>query len=253
MCEIVTEREYEIQYYEIDYKKRLLITNLMNYLQDIAIRQSEDIGVGIDYLMQHDIAWVLYKWHIDMYRYPVYGEKVKVITKPYSFKKFYAYRVFEVVDLKGNVIGKAKSMWFLINIEKRRAIKIPEEMYKAFKIPKDKNDVLDIEKINEPREIHSEKVFQVRYSDIDTNKHVNNVKYVEWAIEAVPLDIVNKYVITSINTTYEKETTYGEIVKVLVEIKINENNIMCFHKVIGEDNKQLCLVQTKWEKQEKCC
>lgn len=248
MCEIVTEREYEVQYYEIDYKKRLLITNLMNYLQDIAIRQSEDIGVGIDYLTQHGIAWVLHKWHIEMYRYPVYGQKVKIITKPYSFKKFYAYRVFEIVDLKGNTIGKAKSIWFLIDIEKRRAIRVTEEMYNAYRIPKDKNDILDIEKISEPLEIHSEKVFQVRYSDIDTNKHVNNVKYVEWAIEAVPLDIVNNYVITSINTVYEKETTYGDTVKVLVEIKTNENNITCFHRVVDGEDKQLCLVQTQWEK-----
>ena len=32
--------------------------------------------------------------------------------------------------------------------------------------------------------------FKVRYGDIDSNMHVNNVKYVEWAIESLPLDIV---------------------------------------------------------------
>lgn len=250
MEEVVTEREYEIQYYEIDYKKRLLITSLMNYLQDIAVRQSEDIGVGIEYLAQHGIAWVLHKWHIDMYRYPVYGEKIKILTKPYSFKKFYACRIFQIVDLNGHIIGKAKSIWFLIDIEKRRAIRVTEEMYNAYRIPKDKNDILTIEKISEPREIHGEKAFQVRYSDIDTNRHVNNVKYVEWALEAVPLDIVNNYVITSINTVYEKETTYGEIVKVQVEIKKDGDNISCFHKVVNGEDKELCLVQTLWKK---CC
>ena len=35
--------------------------------------------------------------------------------------------------------------------------------------------------------------FKVRYGDIDSNMHVNNVRYVEWAIESLPLDIVLNY------------------------------------------------------------
>lgn len=44
------EQEYRIHYYEIDYKKRALITSLMNYFDDVATCQSEKLGVGIDYL-----------------------------------------------------------------------------------------------------------------------------------------------------------------------------------------------------------
>lgn len=60
MSGIMTEREYIIHYYEVDIKKRCLITSLMNYLQDIALTQSADCGVGIDYLNENKLAWVLY-------------------------------------------------------------------------------------------------------------------------------------------------------------------------------------------------
>lgn len=253
MGELITEKEYEIQYYEIDYKGRLLIASLMNYLGDIATRQSEEIGIGIDYLKEHGIAWVLYKWSIDMERYPSYGEKIKIRTKPYSFRKFYAYRIFEIIDSNENVIGTANSVWFLIDIKKRKAIRIPENMYKAYGMDKDKNDILDIKKIKPPEKINNEKIFDVRYSDIDTNKHVNNVKYLEWAIETVPLEVVVNYTVQRINITYEKETTYGHTIKVLTEIKDEDGNLICVHKIIDKEDRELALLETQWVKKDECC
>lgn len=250
MFDIVTEKEYEIQYYEIDYKRKLLMTSLMQYLSDVATRQSESLGIGLDYLKEHGIAWVIYKWNIHMFRHPVYGEKIRIRTKPYSFRKFYAYRTFEIVDCNDNVIGYAKSIWFLIDIEKRRAIRINEEMYMAYGINKDKNDKLDIEKIDAPVNIDSEKSFDVRYSDIDTNTHVNNVKYLEWAIETIPLNIIMNYTLEDINITYEKEATYGDSIKVFTEIDNKDNFCVCMHKVVNKENKELALLKTQWIKGE---
>lgn len=250
MRDVITEKEYKVQYYEIDHNRRLFITSLMNYLGDIAMRQSEDIGVGIDYLREQNIAWVIHKWNIDIDRYPLYDEKIKIRTKPHSFRKFYAYRTFEIIDSNENIIGKANSIWFLINTEKRKAIRITENMYKAYGMSKEKNESLDIKKIKSPEEIDSEKNFNVRYSDIDTNKHVNNVKYVEWAMETVPIDILNNYVIKTIIITYEKETTYGETIRVLTEIKSEEDGYICIHKIVDKEDRELALLETQWKKEE---
>lgn len=47
--------------------------------------------------------------------------------------------------------------------------------------------------------------FIARYSDIDTNRHVNNVKYADWSIEIVPLDIVMSYCLKRMKITYKKK------------------------------------------------
>jgi len=44
---VVTDRNYNIHYYEIDIHKRVLITSIMDYLGDMAMYQSESLGVGI--------------------------------------------------------------------------------------------------------------------------------------------------------------------------------------------------------------
>lgn len=249
MSGIVTEKEYEIQYYEIDYEGRLLMTNLIQYLGDIATKQSEDLGVGMEYLRKQGVAWVLYKWKIHLNKYPLYGDKIKISTKAHSFKKFYAYRTFEIMDANNNVIGCANSVWFLIDINKRKAIRIKENMYSAYGIDENKNDGLNIEKIIAPNSISVQKSFQVRYSDIDTNRHVNNVKYLEWAIETIPFEIFTNYILKDINIIYEKETTYGETITVLTEIKKEEHSNIFTHKVMDKEDTQLALLQTTWEKE----
>lgn len=247
MGNLITEREYEIHYYEVDYKERVLLSSIMNYFDDVAIKQSEERNVGLDYMSRNNVAWVLYKWNINIHRYPLYGEKVKVSTNPRCFRKFYAYRTFEVKDENGEILVEAASVWFLIDVEKRKPKKIGEDMRQAYCIAEDDIDIIEIPKIIPTKNKDVEKIFNVRYSDIDTNGHVNNVKYVSWAIETVPLEVVKNYSLKNINITYEKETTYGEIIKVSTEVIEEENRITCKHVITDKEERKLTIAETIWE------
>jgi medium-chain acyl-[acyl-carrier-protein] hydrolase len=240
------EQEYRIHYYEIDYRKKALITSLMNYLDDVAMCQSEKLGVGVDYLKERNIAWMLYKWDIKIHKYPVYGDSVKVKTLPHSFKKFYAYRLFDILNLQGEKLVSANSAWLLINTDKKRPIKITKDMYKAYHVQS--AEPLEMEDIKQPSSIDVEKEFHVRYSDIDTNRHVNNVKYAAWAIETLPLDIVLNYTLANLKVTYKKETTYGKTIKALTQVKTLGDSITCLHSIVDEDGKVLCILESRWVK-----
>ena len=243
---VVTARDYNIHYYEVDIKKKALITTIINYLGDMAMYQSEILGVGIDYLKENNMAWMLYKWDITMDSYPLLNETIKVQTSAYSFKKFYGYRKHEIIDAKGNKIGHANSVWFLINMNRRRPMKIMEGMYEVYGIDENNNTDIDIENIPPISEVHIQKNFQVRYSDIDTNMHVNNVKYVAWALETVPKDVVLDYELKNIKATYEKETTYGKTITVSTEVIRQESKIICRHKITNEEGTTLTLLESTW-------
>ncbi|QAT41526.1 acyl-ACP thioesterase domain-containing protein [Clostridium sp. JN-9] len=243
----VTTKEYEIHYYEIDYKKRLLLTSLMNFFNDIVNHQSEDFNVGIDYMAERKKTWVLYKWSINIKRYPLLEEIIRIKTVPSSFNKFFGYRKYEVYDSKDDLIMTADSVWFLIDIEKRKPIRISDDMYLAYGISKDDNADVKIKKIKSPEQTQYEKTFNVRYSDIDTNKHVNNVNYVAWALETVPKEIVLDHSLNNIIVTYEKETTYGDIVKSKVQVIDNQDGtILCKHKIEGNNGTELTIMETNW-------
>ncbi|MDF2883316.1 MAG: acyl-ACP thioesterase [Clostridiaceae bacterium] len=242
-----TTKEYEIHYYEIDYKKKLLLTSLMSFFGDLGNHQSEDFNVGIDYMTEHKKTWVLYKWSINIKRYPLLGEIITIKTIPNSFNKFYAYRKYEVYDSYENLIITADSVWFLIDIEKRKPLRISDDMYLAYGISKDDNVDVKVKKIKAPEQTQYEKIFNVRYSDIDTNKHVNNVNYVAWALETVPKNIVLNYSLNNIIVTYEKETTYGDTVKSIAQVIDKEDgNILCNHKIESDNGTELTIIETNW-------
>ena len=88
-------------------------------------------------------------------------------------------------------------MWsvpfFFINIDRRRPARIPEEKYELYGEDKNNPRDVDMEDVEKVERVTNEKQFQIRYSDIDSNGHVNNVKYAELALEAVPEDIIKNY------------------------------------------------------------
>ena len=51
--------ESRVRYSEIDEKRQLSLTGILNYLQDCSTFQSEDLQVGIDYLSQSRKAWYM--------------------------------------------------------------------------------------------------------------------------------------------------------------------------------------------------
>jgi medium-chain acyl-[acyl-carrier-protein] hydrolase len=146
------------------------------------------------------------------------------------------------------MIGHANSVWILINTDRRRPMRITKDINEAYGIDASNNTPIDIEDIVSISKVYCEKSFEVRYSDIDTNMHVNNVKYAAWALETVPKDVVVNYELINIKVTYVKETTYGEVINVSTEVIRKENRITCRHKIINEEGIELTLLESTWVK-----
>lgn len=242
-------KKYEIHYYEVDYKLKCKLSSIIDFICDVGTQQSESIGGGMDYCTKNNCAWVFYKYDISMYRYPVFGETIAITTQPVGFKKFYGLRKYFIKDEAGNLIGEALALFFLINIEKRRPMRIQKEQYDFYGVNGDVNYDISMDKINRVDEEQYQKQFQIRYSDIDSNKHVNNVKYVEWAMEAVPIEIVNNYELRRIKVTFEKETTYGENICASATIsKVDDNNLKSYHIIKNSEGTELTILECDWKR-----
>ena len=245
---IITEKEYEVHYYEANYKLDCKISSIINYFCDIGGKQSEELGVGINYLTEKRLAWVFYKYDIKVNRYPKYGEKIKVITMANSFKKFYASRGYEIYDENNEKIVEGEGIFLLINIDKRRAVRIPEEQYIAYGVELENCEDIKPTKLEKLTEEMHHANFKVRYGDIDSNMHVNNVRYVEWAIESLPLDIVLNYEMKEISVIFEKECKYGAEITAACQIIEQEEKLTILHKISDQEGKELTILTSRWEK-----
>ena len=128
-------------------------------------------------------------------------------------------------------------------------MRIQKEQYDIYGVDGDVDYDISMDKIERNDEEQYHKQFDIRYSDIDSNNHVNNVKYVEWAIEAVPIEVVNNYILKRIKVTFEKETTYGNKVLVSATVKEIDNiNLKSYHTIRNSEGTELTLLEADWEK-----
>lgn len=196
-----------IRYSETDSEGRLTMEALINYFQDCSIFHSEDVGLGIEYLQEKKLAWVLSSWQIVVERYPMLGEKVTVGTQPYDMKGFLGYRNFWMADGQGNYVAKANSLWSLLNTESGKPSAVPEEMFKGYQL----GEKLDMEyaprKIAIPQEGETLEPVTVKKHHLDTNHHVNNQQFVDIAMDFLPED----FAVGQLRAEYKKQAFLDDI------------------------------------------
>ncbi len=244
----IYEKEYEINYYDTTYRLECKIASILNYLSDIGSRQSEELGAGFKYLEEKHLAWVFYKYNINFKRYPRYGEKIRVTTMAKGFKKFYASRVYKIYDANGEVIIEGEGIFLLMDTVRRRAVRIPVEQYAIYGVDSDLENHIQIDKIEKLKDAMFSESFKVRYSDIDSNKHVNNVKYVEWAMESIPVETRINYEVSNIEVVFQKECAYGATVKASSEVIKNGDNLKILHRIEDNNGVELTVMISNWRK-----
>lgn len=236
--------EIKVKYSEMDYNQALKPFSLLNYLQDIASKNAEDLGFGYSFITPKNIAWFLLKYHMEFEEYPINVENITLKTQPRGYQKLFAYRDFEFWE-GDKLLGRIASIWSLVDITSRNLIPINIGLENNPGMPpyEKKEDDLIFEKIKTPAKIDSEKEFEVRYNDIDVNKHANNGNYIIWAFEPLSFEFKSNHKIKTLDMIYKKEIKLGE--KLISQVEIQDNTTIHLLKN-AETNEELCLIQCRW-------
>ena len=177
-----------VRYSELDADRKMSIAAVVDYFQDCSTFQSEDLGVGLDYMDSLGQVWLMSYWQIVIDRYPKLCENITVGTFPYEFRGFMGLRNFFMDDEEGNRIIRANSVWSLMDRKAGRPAKPSDAMVKAYRL----EEKLDMK--YEPRKIAltgtgtEQPSFTVGRQHLDSNGHVNNGQYIYMAQDYLPPD-----------------------------------------------------------------
>lgn len=229
-----------IRYSELDETGHLKIESLLDYFQDCSTFHSEDLGLGVEYLKERHMVWVMSSWQIVVERYPKLGEVVTIGTAPYDFKGFIGYRNFLMTDQDGNRLACANSIWSLLDTESFKPIKPSDEMMKAYTLENKLEMDYAPRKILIPENAQKREMVQIRAHHLDTNHHVNNGQYVRIAIDS----LMQKYPIKQLRAEYRKQVYLNDVLipyvsmtqdeKYVVALKDQDENICCIVELEGE-------------------
>ena len=238
------EETVKIRYSEMDCDMVLKPSAMLQFLQDLASDNAEQLDFGYSYIIKHNLAWFLLKYRLEFDNYPEGIYDLTIKTEPRGYNKIFAFRDFYIYH-RDICIGRAASTWSLVDINTKSMVNCADVLAdNKYMVQHEKReDDLNYGKIKLPEKFDIEKIFEVRFDDLDVNRHVNNANYIVWAIEPLDFEFRRSHKLKTVDMMFKKEITYGA--KVLSEVAINDNTTI--HAVKNaETGDELCLIKAEW-------
>ena len=202
------EYESRVRLSEADQNQRMTLNAVLNHFQDCSIFQSEDLGVGLDFLEKKKRMWVLSSWKIVLNRYPKLGERIRVGTWPYEFDRMTGRRNFCLKDEQGQTAAYADSRWVYMNAERMRPALLDEDVRSAYALEPGLEMGEETAHILVPEETEAQEPFLVHAWHLDVNHHVNNGQYVQMAAGYLP----ENFEIHQMRAEYRKSAVQNDVI-----------------------------------------
>jgi len=229
--------KYKVTFNDIDFTKKIKLSTIFNYFQEVGDIHSQETGGSTTLLQQeYGLTWVLTRIKVDIERYPVWNEEIILETWFHKPKKYQIQRDFIVKDSNENIIIRALSSWIIFDIKERK-MKSIDSFESNLLGYLDENAIdYNLKKIKPIKEVDLVYKRLIGCSDIDANKHLNNSKYVDFIIDCFSIEELEKYCATSIQVDYLNEALPGDTIvfykhvnldKVYIEgIKESDNSVI---------------------------
>ena len=187
----------------------------MDQAQEIAYWAAQALGFGYENLHVHHTAWVLSRMHVHFSRQLRWHDTARLYTWHKGANGLFYLRDFELKDPDGITAVQATSSWVVIDEQTRHFVR-PEELPPTLVLDYPVDDAIAQEapKVILPRGVDAQAAGEhvVAYSDIDIIGHTNNVRYVVWAMDLLPLDVAQQPM-KDLYINFNRETTAGDTVQ----------------------------------------
>lgn len=232
--------ERVVSCYEADSNHNFRPTAMLDLMQEAAGRNASVLGFGYDEMISENTAWVLSRTRVCFHKCPKWRDSVVLKTWHKGANRIFYLRDFLLESPEGELLISATTSWLIIDLATRRMVRNTtlaenfdnSEMGDA--IEEQAGKVM-LPKGLEPELVHTHKVV---WSDIDTNGHVNNVKYAVWALDAVDYDILKEKSLKEMLINYDTEVMRDQTVELYRVVAQEEESTVVY--IVGKVEGKSC-------------
>lgn len=202
---------FTVEPFSEDYKGRLSWGFLGNHLLRCASLHAGSHGFGYDEMQETRHVWVLSRLVVELEEMPRTGDKYTVETWVSAIYRQFTDRLFAITGESGRVFGYGHSVWALIDMDSRQPMELealPDGGFSSAvtdrKIPikgpvriRVKNTIPDC-------------TLTTRYSDLDINRHVNSIRYIEMMLDLFPKSLFDSHRVKRMEVAYSAEAYFGD-------------------------------------------
>lgn len=217
---------------------------LMCRFQVAADGHARQHALAIDQLLKTGRTWVLREFHLAVLRAPRFLEPCRVTTWASSRSAgIRAWRDFVMESASGERLVVATSLWLMLDVARWKQIRLAPEVL-AMVNPEQ-------ESVLEPMEIGEDFAadppqgeIRVHWLDVDLNGHVNNVRYLDWMLAAIPDAQWQEQRLTQLAVDFQEEARPGDVL--YPAVRANGDSELLLRMGNGAE-RRLTLCRTWWE------
>lgn len=229
---------YKIHHFQTDQEGRAKISSLVDWMQETAGDHAESLGFSQRDLHARGMLWALYRFSIQIDDVPMGGEELVFRTWVSKLEGPFSEREYKVTDLEGRVKVRATSLWFAINASTRRPQTIGKIGYSE-SLKRGPKSIQGPEKLFPQKAYTLLGATHANYFHLDINGHVNNVRYIDMILGAIP-QMQFQSTITHLDINF-----LGEVTELHSEIKVLATNDHQYALQVGEA-KPVVLAKITW-------
>lgn len=239
--------QFTVRASEIDYRGQATLPALISYMHEAAWENTVTLGISMYDLLKQDMTWVLQRMRVEMFRYPRHSDKVTVKTWASGRERIFMHRDFRIYNSERELLGQATSVWLVMDMVKRQLVSLPELITSIEVVPTQEPLPFAKGRLPQLQEAIYEQQIPVRWHDIDLNRHVTNTRYLEWALDTMPLEALEQKQLHEVDIIFRAESLLGDTV--IAAVAPAEEPDAFLHRLSSQETgKELVQARTKWEK-----
>ncbi|AHZ85007.1 acyl-ACP thioesterase domain-containing protein [Bdellovibrio bacteriovorus] len=233
---------------------RLGLYGLLNLLQETAWIHAEKMGFGLLDMEKQGLFWVLTRQSLQMKTWPRFGENIQIQTWLRAPEGAFVAREFAILNQSGEEIGLCSTSWLALDRQSKKIL--PADNLRPWdQIAHARSTGINPEKIPVTGTYEKIAKYRVRNSDLDINQHVNNTKYAQWILDAIPYDLHKSLKLNTYSVNFLAETHLGDEVEVhrncsSPDVQLASHGASAYKGLRVGDEKVLFTAVLGWEKRK---
>lgn len=244
MVEKIGRYEFGIDAYLTDFRGKATLPMIGGFMLQAATKHAEERGFGYSAMTSQNRVWVLSRIAIEIFEYPKNDTVMVLDTWVANVNRLFTERHFSFEDSDGKPLGYAKSLWASIDLKTRKPTNVLELEGLSEYIVEKKNPIEGMTKIPILKDnyvVASD--FIVKYSDVDINKHLNSMKYIEHFVDVFDIEMFREKEIRRIEINYLSEGRYGTKLDILKR----EEEGATFVLEMRDETTNVCSTRIIWQ------
>ena len=184
MDQPIFRKQFTLYGNDCDCFGRAKPATILSMMQESAGEQCADWHMSWEEMAEKGLFWAITRQTVEVTRLPRAYETVTVETWPMPATRVAYPRATVVYDVQGNELLRCIALWILMDLNTRAMVLPGKSGIEYHGI--ERGGELPSPKSLTPKNLPHATDRKVRFGQLDRNGHMNNTKYLEWAMDLLP-------------------------------------------------------------------